>query len=156
MARYKGREYTVVSYPTEEYSLVISDKDGNLETVKLSQVTLNKQEATEFLKREQHKMEVKKVTDEHDLTMEEKRIEADRKAWEAANPEEVKRRAEMKKVEDAKKAEIDKAEQAKSQALAKVDQTYQKDLEAAQKEQAKNQTKVMTPAGTGFFPTPVK
>ena len=126
MARYKGREYTIESYPTEEYSVVIRDKDGNRETVKLSQVTLSKQEATEFLKREQHKMEVKKVSDEHELTMEEKRIEADRKAWEAANPEEVKRQAEMKKVEDAKKAELDKAEQAKAQALAKVDQAYSK------------------------------
>lgn len=124
MAKYRGREYTVESYPVEEYSVVIKDKDGNRETVKLSQVTLSKQEATEFLKREQHKMEVKRVLDDHEQAAEEKRKQDEEKAWALANPDEVKRQAEAKKLADAKQAEADKAAAAKAQALAKVDQTY--------------------------------
>lgn len=125
MAKYKGREYTVESYPVEEYSIVLVDKDGNKETVKLSQVTLTKKEATEFLKREQHKMEVKRVLDEHDLALEEKRIADEKKAYEIANPEEVKKQAELKKQAEARQAELDKAESAKAQALAKLDQKVQ-------------------------------
>lgn len=124
MAKYRGREYTIESYPVEEYSVVIRDKDGNLETVKLSQVTLTKQEATEFLKKEQHKMEVKRVLDEHDSAAAEKRKQDEEKAWALANPDEAKKQAELKKLADAKQAEADKAAAAKAQALAKVDQTY--------------------------------
>lgn len=75
MAKYKGRDYTIESYPTEEYSLVLVDKQGNKEVAKLSQVTLNKQEATEFLKKEQAKMETKRSLDE----AEEKRLAAEAK-----------------------------------------------------------------------------
>lgn len=73
MAKYRGREYTIESYPVEEYSVVLVDKDGNKETVKLSQVTLTKQEATEFLKRETYKMETKRALDEKVLADEAKR-----------------------------------------------------------------------------------
>lgn len=124
MAKYRGREYTIESYPVEEYSVVLRDKDGNKETVKLSQVTLSKQEATEFLKREQHKMEVKRVLDDHEAAAEKKRSEDEEKAYALANPEEVKKQAELKKQAEARQAEAAKAEQAKAQALAKVDQTY--------------------------------
>lgn len=120
MAKYKGRDYTIESYPTEEYSLILVDKNGNRETAKLSQVTLTKNEAGEFLKNEQRKIESKRISDEYDLALEEKRIADEKKAFELAHPEEVKRLAEEKKLADAKQAELDKNEAAKAQALAKV------------------------------------
>ena len=65
MARYKNREVTIETYPTEQYNVVIVHKeDGTKETVPLSQVTLNKHEAMEFLKAETAKIENKKLVDD--------------------------------------------------------------------------------------------
>lgn len=63
MAKYKGREVSIVSYPEEELHIVIF-QDGTNETVPLSEVTLNNQEAREFIKSEQKKLEDKRLADE--------------------------------------------------------------------------------------------